>query len=65
MAIEEAARGKVRPTISKVLAFCYTYDPEGRRYVFSVTRVVGAAILIFAVVFAFFVLRGNKKKRDS
>jgi protein SCO1 len=60
MAIEEAAGGEVRPTISKVLSFCYTYDPEGRKYVFSVTRVVGAAILIGAVVFAFFITRRRK-----
>jgi protein SCO1 len=63
MATEEAARGKVRPTISKVLSFCYTYDPEGRKYVFSVTRVVGAAILIFAVVFVVFITRRRKDSK--
>jgi protein SCO1/2 len=64
MAIQEAAGGKVRPTISKVLSFCYTYDPEGRKYVFSVTRVVGAAILVFAAVFAIFILRGKTRRND-
>jgi len=59
MAINEAASGKVRPTISRVLSFCYTYDPEGRRYVFSVTRVVGAAVLVVAVVFVIFVVKGK------
>jgi protein SCO1/2 len=61
MAVKEAAGGKVRPTISKVLSFCYTYDPEGRKYVFSITRVAGAAILVFAAVFVIFVVRGKKK----
>jgi len=64
MALQEAAKGQVRPTISKVLSFCYTYDPEGRKYVFSVTRFAGAAILILAAVFVVFALRG-KPKRDS
>jgi protein SCO1 len=64
MAIREAAGGKIRPTISKVLSFCYTYDPEGRKYVFSVTRVVGAATLAFAVVFVGFVLRGKTRKKE-
>jgi protein SCO1/2 len=64
MAIQEAAGGKVRPTVSKVLSFCYTYDPAGRTYVFNVTRFVGAAILVFAVVFVIFVLRGKARKKD-
>ena len=62
MAIQEAASGKVRPTISKMLSFCYSYDPEGRTYVFSVTRLVGAVILVFVVVFIIFVLFRKKKK---
>jgi protein SCO1 len=65
MAVQEAASGQVRPTISKALAFCYTYDPEGRRYVFSVTRVVGAATLVLAAVFMIFVLRGRSRKSSQ
>ena len=63
MAIQEAAAGQVRPTISKVLSFCYSYDPEGRRYVFSITRFFGAAILVLVVVFLIFVIF-RKKKQD-
>jgi len=62
MAVREAAGGKVRPTISKVLSFCYTYDPEGRTYVFSVTRFVGAAILLLAAAFVVFVVAGKARK---
>jgi len=65
MAVREAAGGKVRPTISKVLAFCYAYDPEGQTYVFSITRFVGAAILVLAVVFVIFVLRGKTRKKNQ
>jgi protein SCO1/2 len=65
MAIREAAGGKVRPTISKALSFCYAYDPAGRTYVFSVTRFVGAAILVLAVVFVVFILRGRSSKKDE
>ena len=61
MAIQEAAGGKVRPTISKVLSFCYTYDPAGRNYVFSITRFVGAAILVLAAIFLVIILKGKKK----
>lgn len=63
MAIREAAAGEVRPTISKVLSFCYSYDPEGRRYVFSITRLFGAAILALVAVFLIFVIFRKKKKK--
>ncbi len=67
MAVQEAAGGLVRPTISKMLAFCYIQDPEGRGYVFSVTRFAGAIILVLAVVFAIFVVWGKSrvKARNS
>ena len=62
MAVREAARGQVRPTISKMLAFCYTYDPKGRGYVFSVTRLVGAITLVLAGAFVAFVLWGKTRR---
>jgi protein SCO1/2 len=65
MAIQEAKAGQVRPTISKVLSFCYSYDPEGRRYVFSVTRFFGAATLALVAVFMVFVIFRKKKKESQ
>jgi protein SCO1/2 len=49
MAVGEAGEGKVRPSITRVLQFCFSYDPKGRTYVFNVTRVVGALVVILAV----------------
>lgn len=65
MGIKEAAGEQVRPTISKVLSFCYTYDPEGRAYVLNITRVTGIAVLLFVGIFALFVLRGRTKKHSE
>jgi protein SCO1/2 len=65
MAIQEAAGGEVRPSISRVLSFCYTRDPQGRGYVFSITRAAGAATLLMAVVFVIFVVRGRAKNRNK
>jgi protein SCO1/2 len=65
MAIREAAGGQVRPTISKVLSFCYSYDPEGRQYVFSVTRLMGAVILVLVAIFIIFVLVGKSRKKQG
>jgi protein SCO1/2 len=65
MAVEEAGRGEVRPTISKMLAFCYAYDPKGRGYVFSITRLMGTVTLVLVGVFIIFVLRGRSKKKQQ
>jgi len=50
MALIEAQRGLARPTINRVLDFCYSYDPAGRRYSLEVTKVSGIIILFFALV---------------
>jgi protein SCO1/2 len=62
MGVKEAAGGAVRPTISKMLAFCYAYDPQGRKYVFSVTRLAGTATLVLAGIFIAFVIKGRTRK---
>ncbi len=68
LAVQEAAGGRVSPSVSKVLAFCYSYDPAGRRYVFSITRAGGAVILAFAGIFGIYLIwqgRSRKKARLS
>jgi protein SCO1/2 len=58
MALREASGGQIRPTISRALAFCYSYDPRSRAYVFSITKVAGIVTLLFAGAFvAFLVFR--------
>ncbi len=52
MAVLEAARGESRPTINQWLQFCFSYDPQGRTYVFSVTKAVGAVTLLLGAGFA-------------
>ena len=48
MAVVEAQEGRSGPTINKVLNYCFSYDPEGKKYVFNVTKVSGTFILILA-----------------
>lgn len=61
MAITEASEGRTGPTITKLLAYCYSYNPEGRTYVFNVTRVTGGLILLFAAVFIVYLTAKPKK----
>jgi protein SCO1/2 len=63
MAIWEASEGRVGPTISKVLRFCFSYDPKGRKYVFNTLKVTGIVTLAFAFAFILFlVFRGRKHR---
>lgn len=63
MAVVEASKGKSGPTINKVLQFCFSYDPEGQKYVFNVTKVSGSIILLFALgLFMTLFLKKNRKK---
>lgn len=66
MAIVEASKGKATPTINKLLQFCYRYDPNGKKYVFNVTRVAGGAIfLAIGIFFLVLVIKGKNKKSDE
>lgn len=65
MAIVEAGMGKSGPTINKVLKFCFSYDPEGQRYVLNVTKISGTAILIMAIGLFLFLLASNRKKNKT
>lgn len=64
MALTEASEGRTGPTIAKLLSYCYSYNPEGQRYVFDVTRVSGAVILLFAVVFVVYISVKPKKVQN-
>jgi len=65
MALTEASTGKTGPTIAKLVAYCYSYNPEGRTYVFNVTRVTGGVILLFAAVFVVYLTVKPRPKADS
>jgi protein SCO1/2 len=51
MAVVEASEGRASPTINKVLQFCFSYDPAGRKYVFNTMKVSGVIILTLAASF--------------
>jgi protein SCO1/2 len=61
MALLEASEGRVGPTISKVLRFCFSYDPKGRKYVFNTLKVTGTVTLAFALMFVLFLVYKGKK----
>jgi protein SCO1 len=61
----EAAKGKIGPSINRLLAICYSYDTKGNQFVFNVTRVSAVVILFFLIILFLFLFfsRLNLKKQ--
>jgi protein SCO1/2 len=63
MAVLETAQGKKIPVIGRALQFCFSYDPQGKTYVFNILRVFGAGIILGVILFV--VLIKVKPKKDK
>ncbi|MFH1033011.1 MAG: SCO family protein [Pseudomonadota bacterium] len=63
LAATEAASDKPGLSVTRALAFCYTYDPQGRRYTFDLMRVAGASIIFALMIFGLFLAAGARKRR--
>jgi protein SCO1/2 len=65
MGLLEASEGRVGPSISRVLRFCFSYDPKGRKYVFNTLKVTGIVTLAFALSFILFLVVKSKKTQPK
>jgi protein SCO1/2 len=66
MAVIEAQKGLARPTINKVLEFCFSYDQEDKKYSLQVTKVAATIIIFFAVLlFLILIIRSKKRKNKQ
>jgi protein SCO1/2 len=50
----EAAKGKIGPSLNRLLAICYSYDTKGNQFVFNVTKVSAIVILFFVILLFIF-----------
>lgn len=64
MAIIEAQKGIARPSINKVLEYCFAYNPTSKTYSLQVTRIFGSFILLAALA-VFIPLIIRKKRRNK
>lgn len=62
MAITEAQKGIARPTINKILEYCFAYNPGSQTYTLQVTRIIGT-LTIFIALIVFVVLLLKKRKK--
>jgi len=63
MAATEAGHEQVGLSVKRVLAYCFSYDPAGKRYVFNFMKITGAGILIILAVLLVSLLAAGRKKR--
>jgi protein SCO1 len=66
MAVVEAQKGQARPTINRVLEFCFSYDPEGRKYTLEVTKISASIIIFFSLLlFGILIIRSKRRKAKN
>lgn len=63
LALTEASKGLAVPTVNKVLLYCFSYDPEGKKYVFNILKITAIATLVFIALFIGWLTRWGRKKR--
>jgi protein SCO1/2 len=63
MAVYEAAQGKTGPAISRVLLYCFSYDPASRTYAFNILKVTGTLTLLVLALFAGTLLIMSRARR--
>jgi protein SCO1 len=62
MALIEAQKGIARPTINKILEYCFAYNPGSKTYTIQITRIIGTITLLIAlIVFVSLLLKKRKK----
>ncbi len=65
LAILEAREGKAGASIRKVVAFCFSFDPSGKTYVFNLLRVSATVVFLCAGAFLAFLIFTGKKSRHK
>lgn len=63
MGVYEASQGTVMPTTARLMKMCFSYDPEGRKYVFNVVRVTAFVMLSSLAVFGSFLYFTTRRSR--
>jgi protein SCO1 len=65
MAVVEAQKGISRPSINRVLEFCFAYNPTSKSYTLQVTRVLGILIIMGAILILVPLIIRSKVKSKS
>ena len=61
LALIEARQGRVGATFSKMVSYCFSFDPKSKSYEFNLLRVSATVIIAGVLAFAAFLVFGGKK----
>ena len=65
LALVEARQGRIGTTISKVVGYCFSFDPASRSYQFNLLRVSATVVILCCGAFLTFLMitgRGGKRR---
>jgi protein SCO1/2 len=62
MAIIEAQKEIARPTINRILEYCFAYNPASKTYTIQITRIIGSLMVVIALII--FIMLIVKKKKN-
>lgn len=62
MSLLEASEGKVGSPVNRILRFCFSYEPKGRKYAFNFLRIFGIGMVLIAVSLFIFLISKSKDK---
>lgn len=65
MGVVEAENEKPGLSVKKIVAFCFSYDPTGKKYVFNIMKVSGVIIVFTIALFVAFLVFGGKKRKNN
>jgi len=63
MAAVEASKEQTGLSVKKLVSYCFSYDPQGKKYVFNIMKVSGFVVLTVLFIFAGFLFFGGKKRK--
>jgi len=63
LAVTEAAQGRIGSPAGRVLAYCFSYDPLKKSYVFNVLKVVGTVMIVTLVSFFIYLMATGPRKK--
>lgn len=65
MSVTEASEEREGLSINRVLMYCFSYDPQEKKYVFNVLRVVGTATLLFVIALFVYLTIWSKRAKEK
>ena len=63
LAILEASEGRPGRSVGKLLLYCFSYDPEGKKYVFNILKVAGTVTILSLISFIMYLNLSNRSYR--